>query len=240
MSGIGYVSSLAAIGLGSIMIKPTRGLFPAGGNQSPIIAQATVEEIHTDELEITDHPVEQGAMITDHAFKRPSQVVIHCAWSDSSSISGGLIGSAVSAAAALNPISGIAGQAQNTLNQATTLYGSTQSLYTGAGVSQSYDIYTKLRALQVSLVPFSVYTGKRVYTNMLFKSLTVTTDVKTENSLMVVAVLRQVNIVTTQTVTVPINANAQKLPKQTTPQKDASVKQLQKPAIVPAIQPPLR
>lgn len=36
------------------------------------------EEDHADELEITDHPVEQGAAVTDNAYKKPSMVVVHC------------------------------------------------------------------------------------------------------------------------------------------------------------------
>lgn len=42
------------------------------------------EEHHTDTLEITDHPIEQGAKISDHAYKRPSQVTIKFGWSNSS------------------------------------------------------------------------------------------------------------------------------------------------------------
>lgn len=41
-----------------------------------IVMNITVEEEGTDELEITEHPVEQGAMISDHAFKRPASLRI--------------------------------------------------------------------------------------------------------------------------------------------------------------------
>jgi len=47
-----------------------------------LIANVTVEEIHSDELIITEHPVEQGSEISDHAYKRPAEVMIRCAWSD--------------------------------------------------------------------------------------------------------------------------------------------------------------
>jgi hypothetical protein len=57
----------------------------ASNQQIPIIyADVTVEEEHRDELVITEHPVETGAAITDHAYKRPSQVVIRAGWSTSS------------------------------------------------------------------------------------------------------------------------------------------------------------
>lgn len=48
------------------------------------IADLTIEENHTDELAITEHPVEQGAAIADHSYKRPAQVTIRAGWSNSS------------------------------------------------------------------------------------------------------------------------------------------------------------
>ena len=46
-----------------------------------LTADITIEESERDELTITEHPVEQGAPIADHAFKRPSEVTIRAAWS---------------------------------------------------------------------------------------------------------------------------------------------------------------
>lgn len=46
-----------------------------------IVAQVTIDEQATDDLQITEHPVEQGAPIADHAFKRPSTVTIRAGWS---------------------------------------------------------------------------------------------------------------------------------------------------------------
>lgn len=53
-------------------------------NIGGFVADVTIEEDHTDELVVTEHPVERGAAITDHAYKRPSQVVINVGWSNSS------------------------------------------------------------------------------------------------------------------------------------------------------------
>ena len=36
-----------------------------------VIPDVVIEEAHRDELIITQHPVEKGATITDHAFARP-------------------------------------------------------------------------------------------------------------------------------------------------------------------------
>jgi hypothetical protein len=54
-----------------------------GRNIGGMIAQVTVSEEHQDDLEITQHPIEMGAEITDHSFKRPSVVTIRAGWSDS-------------------------------------------------------------------------------------------------------------------------------------------------------------
>lgn len=67
-----------------VVIQPERGIF--GEDGSIVLAQATVEEKHTDDLEITEHPVELGASITDHAFKRPAEIVIQMAFSNTPSI----------------------------------------------------------------------------------------------------------------------------------------------------------
>lgn len=49
-----------------------------------IFADVTVEESHRDEVIITQHPVEGGGVITDHAFKRPAEIEIRCGFSNSS------------------------------------------------------------------------------------------------------------------------------------------------------------
>jgi hypothetical protein len=46
-----------------------------------IVAQVTIDEQASDDVQITEHPVEQGAPIADHAFKRPSVVTIRAGWS---------------------------------------------------------------------------------------------------------------------------------------------------------------
>ena len=46
-------------------------------------AEVTLSESGRDELVITEHPVEQGAPIADHAYKRPSEIVIQAGWSES-------------------------------------------------------------------------------------------------------------------------------------------------------------
>jgi hypothetical protein len=60
----------------------TPGIFvPYPRSVGGIVAQVWISEQERDELHITEHPVEQGAPISDHAYKRPSEVIIRCGWS---------------------------------------------------------------------------------------------------------------------------------------------------------------
>ena len=70
-----------------VVIQPKRGIF--GKEGTTVLPHATVEEKHSDDLEITDHPVEFGASITDHAFKRPAEIVIQMAFSNTPSVISG-------------------------------------------------------------------------------------------------------------------------------------------------------
>lgn len=124
------------------------------------VADATVAEIADDEVEVTDIPVETGASVTDHAFKKPARLIIRAGWSNSSFQSGG------------NPVFDIL-------------------------------IYQAFLALQASLDPFTVVTGKRIYTNMIARRITQTIDETTENALMLTIECRELIFVTTQSVTVP-------------------------------------
>lgn len=63
---------------GSVLVQPRRSI---GGLYPDVV----VEESHEDSLEITEHPVEQGAAINDHAFKKPEVVTIRGGVSDSAS-----------------------------------------------------------------------------------------------------------------------------------------------------------
>lgn len=57
----------------SVLIRPLRAI-------GYVIPDIVVEEHHEDQLVITEHPVERGASITDHAYKRPKEVVLRAAW----------------------------------------------------------------------------------------------------------------------------------------------------------------
>lgn len=45
-------------------------------------ATLTIEETGTDELVITDHPVQEGASITDHAYTKPALLSLRAQWGE--------------------------------------------------------------------------------------------------------------------------------------------------------------
>lgn len=51
-----------------------------------IVPSVVVSENHSDTLEITEHPVETGAPVSDHAYKRPSEVVMEVGFAGGGSL----------------------------------------------------------------------------------------------------------------------------------------------------------
>lgn len=194
----GIVSAAIQLGVQAILVKPKRTI-------GPFEAHVTLREVHTDTLEITDQPVEQGANISDHAFKRPSELEIECAWSNSPPARGFFAGLG---AAVTGTIAGV------------------QSILSGNGLEQVRATYAKLLALQASRIPFDVYTGKRLYRNMLIKELRTYSDPQTENLLRVDVRLREVIIARVTTVSMSAPGDQMADPESTLPPADRGYKQL--------------
>jgi hypothetical protein len=68
----GFGSVLSALGL----IRPR--------NIGPFVCDITISERHRDEMMITQHPIEIGSVIADHAFKKPIKAVLTVGFSNSS------------------------------------------------------------------------------------------------------------------------------------------------------------
>lgn len=198
----GIAAAAALLGLDAVLVKPRRSI-------GPFVAHVTVSERHVDELDIVDHPVEQGSPVSDHAYKRPPEVVIDCLWSDSPP--------------PRNILQGLAGAVTGTVR-------GVQSIITGNGQDQIRDTYAKLLALQESRLLFDVHTGKRSYRDMLLKQLSVETDRESENVLRVTAVLRQVFIATVRVVPIAAPPEDQADPQATQPSVSLGVKQLSQAA----------
>src|ERR1017187_10423808 len=141
--------------MASILMRSMNGLVP----------DITIEEQHQDQYVITDHPVEgdgtaSGTVVSDHAYKLPSEVIVTYAWAPSGPL--------------------------NSESSPTFLN----------------DLYAQILAIGDTFTLFSVYTGKRVYDNMLIGSVTTTTDKETENILLIRILCRQINLATVTTVSI--------------------------------------
>jgi hypothetical protein len=143
-----------------------------------ISVDATLEEIGTDLLQITEHPVEAGANITDHSFYRPAELVMHCGWSNAN----------IKAALGVSGNQPFAGGALNNDDYVSS-------------------VYSQLISLQQSLQPFHVFTTIRQYSNMLITSLSLTRDKKTSQALMITVTMRQIITVSTLSSTIAPAAN---------------------------------
>lgn len=128
-------------------IKPVRKI-------GEITVNVILSEATNDTLTITKQPVQQGASITDHAYKEP------------------------------------------------TVFTATMLFADNIGKSLS-KIYQDLLDLQVSRVPFTIVTPKRIYYNMLMSTLSNNTDKTTENVLSITLSAQEVIIVSVTTTQVP-------------------------------------
>lgn len=165
-----------------------------GANNNSLTGYIPVIEEHRDELTITEHPVEQGAAITDHAFKMPSLLTLRIGWSTSMPANNPL---------SLGNITGVSG-----LNNLGIAIPSFAGFWSTASDSAINAVYAQLLDLQLRRILLQVSTARRLYSNMLLQSLSCQTDEKTEHSILITAVLKELILVSAQQVQVPVNATA--------------------------------
>ncbi|MDE9557591.1 hypothetical protein KKJ06_19740 [Xenorhabdus bovienii] len=162
-----------------------------------IVPSVVISEKHMDATEITEHPVQRGAAISDHAYDKPSEVTMEIGFAGGGSLIDGFDTSKIK------------------------LF----DLDTGATLGKSpKEVYEQLLKLKASREPFDVTTGKRQYKNMLIRAIEVTTDKTSENVLMVTLTLREVIIVETQNALVTAPPERMKYPLDTSPAVDKGIK----------------
>lgn len=87
-------------------------------------------------------------------------------------------------------------------------------------------VYDSFLTLQASREPFDIFTGKRIYQNMLIRRLHTMSNQQHENDLMLDIECREIQITYTQTVTVP-PTSSMKDPSSTGPAVGTGAKSLQ-------------
>ena len=132
-------------------------------------------------LEITEHPVERptsdgAGFIADHAYRRPSEVVMEIGFAGGGSL--------------------------------VDFYDTRNiGLSTPLNSMGPKEVYAELLNMQQDKQLLDVTTGKRLYKNMLIRSLEVTTDRTTENVLSATVTLREVIITQTKSIKVADKAD---------------------------------
>lgn len=197
--GLSIASQVAQLGLPALIKTKKIGLYnilipaqpPLADTLPDIIAMVTIEENHRDDMVITEHPIEQGASITDHSYKMPAQLVLHLGWSNSPNDSGSNLLSigenllATFGGGIGQTLTGVAGVVQAGYNLLTAKDGMP-------------DIYSSLIELQEKRAIFDVYTTKRTYRNMMAKSISTETTNSTYNSMLVRMECQEVILVNTE------------------------------------------
>jgi len=143
-----------------------------------MVPSVVVSEKHSDTLEITEHPVEKptssgAGFIADHAYRRPSEVVMEVGFAGGGSLLDLLDTSGIGISAGLSP----------------------------------KEVYAQFLDMQRNRELLDVTTGKRQYSNMLLRSIEVTTDRTTENVLSAALTLRELILTSTTTVQVADKAD---------------------------------
>lgn len=224
-SPVGFLLPAASIGLGALLFRPQRGFFKSGTKDEIFVPHAVLEERGVDRLQITEHPLEVGSVVADHAFMLPSKVTIHCLWSNSppagklDTLTGAVLAASQFGSKKLATAVGIGAAIGPT-------FSAVQSLLSGNGPAGAKEVYEKLRALQRSRVPFDVYTGKRAYKDMMIEELGVETTRMSENMLDIVVSLHEVLFASTQTLTVPLNVQSLRDPTKNLPTTDGGGRNL--------------
>lgn len=151
--------------------------FPTLGFPLPALVEfdAAVSETHTDDVEATAFPVEDGAEITDHMRKLPATCEID-----------GLVSNTpITYLASLQAKSPIIGDLKPTLDRVEAAY-------------------SKLREFQTAGVLVDVITGLRSYRNMALLTIAVSRDASTGNILNSRLTFREMLTATAMSMGVPI------------------------------------
>ena len=155
---------------------PLTAVIRMGRSIAFIVPDVTIDEHHSDGMEITSHPVSDNTPISDHAFMQPARVTMRCGWTNANPMAGivesvaGVATSVLSGNFVMPSLSNGMGSISNPFNSATE--------------TRARDVYNRLLALQKQREPFALSTGKRRYPSMLITEISVTTDRHSEYALM--------------------------------------------------------
>jgi hypothetical protein len=137
------------------------------------VPDAVMRVEHQQEAHITEHPVQTGANISDHAYAMPARVTLDIGMSDAMSA-----------------------YASSTSSDAAMAAGA----WSGSSKSKSVNAFTEITSWATSRVIVSVGTRLKVYSNMMVESITPEETNKTKTSLRCRVTFKQVFIANVQQV----------------------------------------
>ena len=137
------------------------------------VPDAVMRVEHQQEAHITEHPVQTGANISDHAYAMPARVTLDIGMSDAMSA-----------------------YASSTSSDAVMAAGA----WSGPSKSKSVNAFTEITSWATSRVIVSVGTRLKVYSNMMVESITPEETNKTKTSLRCRVTFKQVFIANVQQV----------------------------------------
>lgn len=187
------------MGLQGLLTGQQRVQFIQNGTATVIQLDASVKEDHNRESPPTEFPVENGDFVSDHVIVKPFDLTITGIISDTplGTTSQLLTEVATTLTSALVPPVGIVAGA------------AAYSVFTALSGSKSPSVaaYGQLLLLQANAQPFDVLTSLYRYPNMWIAGLSAPRDADTGKVLLFTVKLRQLILVTPQSVNVQIFAN---------------------------------
>lgn len=166
--------------------RKTQLLRTIGGQIAPIVLDATVKESFVTKAEPTQHPVENGADVTDHVIIKPNSLSISgiitetpfAGISDLVKATGATVGASIGAA--LGPFGAAAGAVVGAVGGKTlagSLFGSSDRVLSAVAAE-----FVKLRDARQ---PIDIQTGLQLYKGYVLSSCSVSRDQKSGQSISV-------------------------------------------------------
>jgi len=146
----------------------------------------TVSESHNGEVEVTEHPVEEGANITDHTRAKPVTLILE----------GIVSNTPLNNEQQTRKVKSAEGFTFETTAAASVIAGQ-------PGVAEA--AFTKLQQLREKGVPITIITRFKTYTNMVMSSLVVPRNASTGECVRFTATFKNVVIVKNKTTTAAIS-----------------------------------
>lgn len=166
---------------------------PTKGDEEELLnIDATISENLSSNLEVTEHPVEEGPNISDNVVSKPKELTIEGIVSESPlTLKAALAGNA---AGATSLIGGIGGTI------ATGVTASLAGKLLNKSQKKAQDYLNVLLGIQEGKMLLTVITGLKVYNNMVLTNLTVPRDVTTGKMFKFIATLKEMIIVHSETI----------------------------------------